>query len=186
MTSAVTICSNALTQLGSKPINSFDDPTEFARLCSANYPQLRDRVIRYPWDSCKKRVILSPDADKPAFGWGFQFSMPADCTKVISVGQYGQEDEYRIEGRKILMSANTCRLRYVFKNTNEETWDDELVYAMTVGMKAILAYAVTQTSQLRDSLTNEFEALLKLARASNAQDEPGDTLGDFPLISCRG
>jgi hypothetical protein len=42
MASSISICSNALLALGAHPINSFDEATEHARLCSNIYPTVRN------------------------------------------------------------------------------------------------------------------------------------------------
>ena len=61
MTTAVTICSNALLELGADPINSLEEGTKFARLCANLYPSLRDDVLRaHYWKCATKRVTLSP------------------------------------------------------------------------------------------------------------------------------
>ena len=108
--SAVSICSNALLLLGDKPIDSFDVDNDRTRLVANLYEMKRDRVLRaHSWNCATKRVILSPDTDGPPFGWGYQFTLPNDWLRTLSVGEDGQEDDYAIEGRKILMDSNVCR-----------------------------------------------------------------------------
>ena len=46
MASSISICSNALLALGAHPINSFDENTEHARLCSNIYPTVRNDLLR--------------------------------------------------------------------------------------------------------------------------------------------
>lgn len=46
MASSITICSNALLALGARSINSFDENTDHARLCSNIYPTVRNDLLR--------------------------------------------------------------------------------------------------------------------------------------------
>jgi hypothetical protein len=53
------------------------------------------------------------------------------------------------------------RLRYIFRNEDESTWDSALVDVAEMMMQSKLAYAVTGSASLRDSLTQEAAFLLK-------------------------
>ena len=103
MTTPVSIASNALLMLGDKPIASFLEESDRARLASNLWPQVRDSVLRsHPWNCAIKRVTLSPDETAPAFDWSYAFSLPGDFIKALSVGNMGAEGEFRIEGRKLI------------------------------------------------------------------------------------
>jgi hypothetical protein len=182
----ISICSNALLMTGAKPINDFSENSDRARLVSNLYPMVRDYVIRsHPWKCCTKRDVLSPDVDAPAFDWAYQYTLPADFVKPLSVGEYGAEDEFKIEGRKLLCDSNPLYLRYVFRNTNPGTWDDGLVYAVTMSMKQVIAYPITQSASLEQLVNAELQPLLKQQRAIDGQDQTPDTFGDFRLLRSR-
>lgn len=185
-TSAVSICSNALLLLGDKPISSFDENNDRTRLVANLYTMKRDRVLRsHPWNCATKRVILSPDTDAPAFGWGYQFTLPDDWLRTLSVGNEGSEDSYTIEGRKILMDSNVCMLRYIWRNNVEATWDALLVEAMTQVMVAACAYAITKSTSKQELETAIIDRVLKQARVIDGIETPPETLGDFPLLANR-
>ena len=60
MATEVSICSNALRQLGDDPITSLTDDTERARLCNALYPDARDSVLRsHPFNFSITRASLT-------------------------------------------------------------------------------------------------------------------------------
>lgn len=182
----VSICSNALLLLGAQPINDLSEDTDRARLASNLYPSQRDAALRaHPWNCCIKRVALAPDAVPPAFGWTYQFTLPSDFLRALSVGQDGAEEDYRIEAGKLLCDVNPAYLRYTFRNENPATWDHLLVQAMELQMAAAMAYGITQSATLRDSLRGEVALFLKRARAVDGQDTPPETLGDERLISAR-
>lgn len=184
--SAVSICSNALLLLGDKPIGSFSVDDDRTRLVANLYPSKRDRVLRaHPWNCATKRVILSPDTVSPVFGWKYQFQLPDDWLRTIAVGIDGAEDDYAIEGRKVLMNSNTCRLRYIFRNDVEATWDALLIDAMTQVMVAALTYAITKSTTKQASEEEIVKRVLKESRSADGQEVPSETLGDFPLLANR-
>ncbi|MHA7847248.1 hypothetical protein [Serratia sp. D1N4] len=186
MASSVTICSNALLTLGAHPINSFDEATEHARLCANIYPTVRNDLLRkHPWNCAVKRVILSPSSTVPEFGFGFQFPLPGDLIRILSIGEDYEDIPYRIEGNKLLANINAIRLRYIWRNENESTWDSALVSLAEAMMAAKLAYAVTGSASLRDSLTQEAAYLLRQAKAIDGQEEPPEELGGYPTLHSR-
>lgn len=186
MASNVSICSNALLLLGGQTINDLDEDNDRARLANNLFPQVRDEILRsHAWNCCIKRVILSPDVEAPLYDYAYQFTLPTDWMRTIVVGEYGYEEDYRMEGRKILSDNNILRLRYVFNNTNAGAWDASLIGVMTKAMAAHMAYAITQSSSLHQLKLQELEQALRSARSVDGQEEPPETLGDFRLLSSR-
>lgn len=186
MTSAVSICSNALLMNGAQTISSFTDNTDRARQCSNLYPTVRDYVLSsHPWNCCSKRIQLNPDTDTPAFDWSFQFTLPDDFLRLISVGEAGYEDDFRIESGKVLMDNAVLNLRYVWKNYNEASYSGLLVMAITLSMRAVLAYPVSQNASLEQLITQTIQPILKQSRAIDSTEQPPETLGDFRLQTSR-
>lgn len=184
--SAVSICSNALQMLGDKAISSFEDNTDSATLCKNLYPLVRDYLLRsHHWLSCRKRVVLSPETSTPAFDWLYSFLLPNDFLRIVQVGQKDDRPDFATEGRKILMNESVLYLVYTFNNADEGTYDASLVYALTECMKAAIAYAITQSTSKMELDYQLMERTLKKIRALNAQDEPAETLGDFPIYNSR-
>lgn len=188
MTTAVSICSNALLMLGAQTINSFNDSANLdrAKLCANLYPTVRNKLLRsHPWNCAVKRLLLAPDASAPVFGYSYQFQLPTDCLRVLEVGSGGAQIDYLIEGRQILTDAASIELRYVFLNTDENSWDEALVHLATLAMAARIAYAVTQSASMEQTRTQEFQMALREAKAIDGQEEPPQTLGDERLLSAR-
>lgn len=186
MTTAVSIASNALLMLGAQPISDFNEDSDRARLASNLYATARDLLLRsHPWNCAIKRVVLSPDADAPAFGYSYKFTLPGDWLRTLSVGDYGNEIDYRIEGRNILADDSVLKLRYIFRNDQESTWDTMLIDAMTKTLSATMAYGITQSTSKEELEFKKLEMALKHARAVDGQEDPPETLGDFRLLAAR-
>lgn len=184
--SAVSICSNALQRLGGKPISSFEDGTVHAGLAANLWPGVRDALLRsHPWNCATKRVILAPAAESPAFDYSHKFLLPGDWLKTLQVGKRGMVPSFQVEGRCILSSTTQLPLVYIFRNENTATWDDSLVNAATLAMAAAMAYPVTASASMRDSMLQEAQFELKRAKADDGQDNPPEEFEASDLIHAR-
>ena len=188
MTTAVSICSNALLLLGKDPIASMTEDSDRARYCANLYPMMRDQLLRKTfWNCAIKRVLLSPDAVKPPYDYSAQFQLPSDFLRLYEVGQSGRfVTDFQLENRMILANETVLPLRYVWRNDNEDNWDAGLILTATAQMAALLAYPICQSTSLRDSMMASALDVLREAEAIDAQENPSETFGDeFPLVTGR-
>lgn len=186
-TSEIQICSNALLLIGDNPISSFDDGSDRATLASNLWDNSRQAVLRaHPWNCAKEMVALAPESTAPAFDWAYKFLLPGNHLRVLFVGEEGQAEDYQVFGRRIFADVNPLYLTYIYDNTDVASWDASLVQAMEVYMAARMAYPITKSTTLRDSMYQEYMTLLKLAKSIDGQEEPAETMGDFPLMTVRG
>ncbi len=193
MTNPVEICSNALMILGAKPIASFNEAEgmgsnlDRAKLASNLYPQVRTAILRgHYWNCTARRVLLSPDATAPAFGYANRFMLPGDWLRTWAVGdeRNRQRVAYRTEGR-YLLSDDVVLPLLSGADTSEEQWDPLLVDVMTAAMAARMAYPITASTSVEEMRQRELQALLREARAVDGMDDPPETMGDFPLLRSR-
>lgn len=185
---SVSICSNALLMLGSQTINSFSDAANLdrAKLCANLYPTVRDDILRaHPWNCAVRRVILAPSADTPPFGYDQQFQIPTDCLRVLEVSENGYQIDYLLEDRQIQANTTVLELRYIYRNEVESTWDAALVSLMTLAMSAALAYPITQSAAKESAQEQKLQMAIRRAKAVDGQEEPPQTMGDFPLLNAR-
>lgn len=182
MTTAVSICSNALLMLGDKPINSFDENTDRCRLAKNLYPNIRDYILRsHPWNCAIKRVALSPDATAPDFDYAYRFLKPGDWLRTLSVGEQGCAPEYLMEGDYILCDSNVLRLRYIFRQ-DEAKWDAMLVHCAQMVMREVFAYPITASTSLEALINQVLDPILKRARAVDGQEDPPQTFGNESMF----
>lgn len=185
-TSAVQMCSNALLMLGDASINSFSDNTVQARLASNLWPQVRDAVLRmHPWNCAVKRVQLAPDETTPAFEWSYQYALPGDWMRTLSIGEEGETPAYTMEGGKILTGVNPVKLRYIWRNENVATWDSLLVHAATAAMAEAMAYPRTKSASVQDTMAQKLKFWLQQAKTIDGQEVPTETVGDAPFLDVR-
>jgi hypothetical protein len=100
------IFNQALSRLGdATQIASDAENTPNAIACRAHYDRTRQTTQLHPWNFATTRAILEPEDDAPAFGFKYQFELPANCLHVTQCNKRG--DRYRVEGRFILSDASS-------------------------------------------------------------------------------
>jgi len=192
MASVVDICNGALNQLGASTILSLTEDSKNARLCNARYTQVRDAVFRsHPWNCLQKRVQLAADSDAPAWGFTKQYTLPADCLRVLTILDY--DADYKIEGRKILTDNSTMKILYVSRIEDPNEYDELLRETLSAALAADIAYAVTSSNPTASNMYKLFQDKLKDARfvdsteGQNLNPEKGmaDVIGADTFINSR-
>jgi hypothetical protein len=172
--------------LGGRTINSFTEESDGAKIASNLWETVRDDILRsHPWNCAVKRVVLAPDTEAPAYDWTAAFTLPGDFLRLLSVGEYDQNIDFRLEGGKILCDESALPLRYIFRNENTVAWDAALVNVMTYAMAAAMAYGITQSASMVDMMTRKLEMAKKSARAVDGSEDPGEESTDYALLSSR-
>ena len=163
MASIVDICNGALNQLGASTILTLTEDSKNARLCNARYTQIRDSVFRsHPWNCLQKRLQLAADSDAPAWGFTKQYTIPADCLRVLTILDY--DADYKIEGRKILTDNSTMKILYISRIEDPNEYDELLRETLSAAIAADIAYAVTSSNPTATNMYNLFQSKLKEAR----------------------
>ena len=192
MASVVDICNGALNQLGASTILTLTEDSKNARLCNARYTQVRDAVFRsHPWNCLQKRVQLAADTDTPAWGFTKQYTLPADCLRVLTILDY--DADYKIEGRKILTDNSTMKILYISRIEDPNEYDELLRETLSAALAADIAYAVTSSNPTASNMYNLFQDKLKDARfvdsteGQNLNPEKGmaDVIGADTFINSR-
>ena len=104
---SVEIVNSALRLLQQRELASLDDDNAVARLMRNAYPVARDEVtVAYEWGDAITRTTLAADSTAPAFGYGYQYRVPTDCLRVLTINYDGLSNtlitDYQREGRFIL------------------------------------------------------------------------------------
>jgi|TARA_R100000278_G_scaffold114818_1_gene93456 hypothetical protein len=163
MASVVDICNGALNQLGASTILSLTEDSKNARLCNARYTQVRDSVFRsHPWNCLQKRVQLAADTDTPAWGFTKQYTLPADCLRLLTILDY--DSDYKVEGRKILTDNSSVKILYIGRIEDPNEYDELLRETLSAAIAADIAYAITSSNPLTANMYNLFRDKLKEAR----------------------
>jgi len=187
MASTVDICNSALNMLGGATIISLTENSKNGRLCNQRYEPVRDAIFRsHPWNCLIKRIDLAANTETPNFQWSYQYTLPADCLRVLRTenSNLSGEETYRIEGRNLLTNQATIKIQYVAKITDTTQYDTLLIETISARLAAELCYPITQSSTLMDRMFSLYDAKLKEARFADATEGSADDdnrlqAGDF-------
>ena len=171
----IEICNRALDHLGADSISSLVEGTKAANLCARNYPIARDAVLRAsPWNTAMRRAALPALTTAPAWGFAYQYQVPADC---LTVTRLEDEDAiFRVEGRQILTDEGApLNILYIARITDTAQFDPALCEAIAARLASDIAYAVTGSATMTQTMLEVYERVLREARGVDAQEGTPET-----------
>lgn len=198
--SDVAIGNRALSKLGDARVTSFDDASKAARALKACYEIVRDAELRrHTWHFSKTRAELPALADDPLFGYGHAYQLPADCLKVLSVGDYApgvdtsgtyrvglDTSDYVIEGRKILTDYGApLSLRYVARVTDPAQYDAGFIEALASRLAMEMANELSDSRSRKDDAREDYRQAIFEAVRANALEAPPVPLSDDAWLLSR-
>jgi hypothetical protein len=162
ISSATDICNLALGHLGEARITSLEEDSVAARACALHYRMTRDQVLRsHRWNFAQTRAVLSRMDSGPAFGWSYQYELPADCVRVLEVNdsEAGDviTDEYLIEGRVLLTNAGSVNLVYLRRIEDVSQFDMLFVDVLAVKLAMVLSETIRGTTAKSAELAQMYE-----------------------------
>lgn len=194
MTSVVSICNLALSNLGLDTINALSEPTAEARACNLFYDQARDTLLQaYPWHFAgKTQALASLTNDKPG-AWGYAYKRPNDCLKIrwvrpaystVDLQPTKQQEimlPYDVEGETVYCNLSTAFLRYTCRVTDPSKFPPLFIDALAWALTVRLAMPLTRDMKQR----NDAFKLAQIARGeaetadANETRETSDIDGEF-------
>ena len=172
--SYVDISNQALVKIGADTILDFTPvvDTKGAKLVTLVYKNCRDYVLRqHPWNCATKRVVLSPLAAAPAFTWSYQFTLPSDCLRVLSL--VGLK-HYKTEGRNVLCDDNTISLKYIYRVEDASLLDDMCADVISCRIAHQICYAMTSSRDMTNDKLDEYRMALRKAKFVDATEDPSE------------
>jgi hypothetical protein len=194
MASVVEICNSALNMLGANNITALSEDSKNARLLNQRYESVRDSVFRsHTWNCLIKRVELAADSDTPTHEYSYQYTLPADCIRVLKVGGHhngsssdlDSGQKFKIEGRKLLTDETTIYLIYIFKNTDPNEYDTLLIETIAARLASELCYAITASTSLAGQMYELYNQKLREARFVDATEGTADNIDSSSFINSR-
>lgn len=170
------IANIALTHLGVDLITSLDDSVQGAILTKSNLPSVKDSVLRaYFWNCAKKTAALAPLSGAPDdTNWSYQFQLPPDCLRVRNIQK---DEEYVLEGRKLLCKTNDILLQYTYRITDVAEYDALLAQAIAAYLAYIVAMPLTSSASLKGEVWEVYKLMIREARSIDAQEgSSGDVI----------
>lgn len=187
MASSTSICNLALTRIGHEPVLSLDEDSKAARMCTLHYSETLEFMLRaHPWNFAVRRAELAQLVSTPEFEYTYQYTMPADCLKVLRTedDSLGYVTDYRLEstagGERVMVTdASTVKIEYVASVTDPNLMDALFRDAFAARLAAELAVAMTDNSAMTEKLFEIAETKLRIAMTADAQEgTPRDIIAD--------
>lgn len=191
MASQTEVVNRALLKLGSNPITSITDNSQAARVMAGLWETVRkSELTKRFWNFALARASLAALSEAPAWGFNYQYQLPVDFLKIAQVGDvfvspslqdYRNQDDspYAIEGTRILTDFGApLKIRYVADVTDPGLFDPLFCEAMASKLAYEACYAITQSLQGREQMSNDYKMSLKDAALSNAIAKPPQGMMD--------
>ena len=170
MTTAVNICNQALLLLGEQVLQSLEEDTNQAKVCSAYYDTTIDHCIRDLKPSfAKRRTTLTMESNPPSWGFDKAYDLPQGSLAVLMLDTESLQDrqykQWRVEGNQFVTDRTEPNILYLERNQETESlMDASFIKAAAAYLAYEIAYALTNSN---DKVAAMFE--LDQIRADDAR-----------------
>jgi hypothetical protein len=173
--SKVEIANMALIGLRASPINSFEDEKTEARAVNVLWNTVRrSELSKHPWNFAIKRAQLARLSAAPLFGYRYQYQLPADHLRTISI----QENvDFREENHRVLTNTEEVLIKYVYDNTDTATWTASFDDLVAARLRLELAYTVSADKNMLELSQQLYTQKSREAKWIDANGDPGDSFG---------
>ena len=143
MASRTEIANLALGHFGQSRITDISQNSPSAEAVRDCWTIARDATLRaHHWNFATARAELSALATAPLFEWSYQYPLPADYRRLVSVNDIlaGTRDcPFVVEGSLLLSDEATAKIVYVKNVEAPESWDSEFVMAFSFQLAELIA-----------------------------------------------
>lgn len=161
------------------------------------YPLARQMTLAsHLWNFAIKRYELAQDINPPSYGYNYQYTLPADCLRVVAtqdqeqgwhyIGDLGPRfgydtdfvggfskrgyEPYVIEDGKLLTDRSVARIQYVFDQDNITRWTPHAIDCLSLMLAHKAAFRITGNRSLAGDLLQIFTGTLPDARRLDGQE----------------
>jgi hypothetical protein len=161
----VSICNEALVNVGADTIQSITQEVRRAQLLNGIFERTRDDVLRSRrWNFAKKFVTLAPNATTPDHSWDYAYDLPLDCLLVQTCGE-NDEIDFEVVGERMIFTdePEEIDVTYTYRNEDPSSWDPLFASALAWKLSYKISYALTQSLSLKEHCGKQFEKVLREA-----------------------
>lgn len=175
------IANAALALVCEQRVSSISDDSEHGRRVRDALPLVvREVLSEFPWRCARRRVSLSQLSAPPDFGWRFQYQLPADFLRLVSLNGDNVNGfdvtQFCVEGDRLLTHASRADAVYIFDVTGDRTGngfsnlDALCAEAIYTKLAARLSFGFTQNSRREQELGAVYERVLAKAKSKSTRD----------------
>ncbi len=175
--SEVSMCNQALVELGANTINNLTEQTAEAIACNNIFDNLRRELLAdHTWNFAIKQVELAQSTSTPLFDYIYKYALPTDLVKLNKVSD---NVRFKVQQNFILTDAVTCKIEYVYDNADVSTWSASFVGAFIAALHWKLAYNLTASGAEQERANAIFRAALQKAKTLDSQGDVTDQYGSY-------
>ena len=161
-TSPTDIANIALGHLGSPLILDIDDSSnKAARSLKAAFVDAAKKVgYMHDWNCLRSRQELVQTGNTPPGGYEFEYLLPAQCLRVITINdddQRSDNDNWDVEGRLLLTDADSVILKFTKYIPQVTKWSPGYVEAVALELAGRTAVAITQSKGKSVEMKQQFQ-----------------------------
>ena len=187
MASDVDIVNFALRILGANRITSLTDGSKNANVANDIYSIVRDECLRKAtWGFATARSELARLSDEPAFGFDYQYALPSDWIRTVSVhdndaalGTVVYQEETYSGQRVLLCSSENVYMRYIQRVTDPTVFTADFITVLSVELAKRMAVSIPNSNTIKADLEDEVRRILLAAKSA-------DSSGSTPEIRPQG
>lgn len=128
----------------------------------------------HKWNCLIRRAVAAQQATKPAFGYAFQYKLPADFLRLVTLNGNEADEErdlWDVETDLLLTDADIAQIRYVAHIRDTTVYRPGFVMALQHWLGSKIATPIRQDSNKATELRNEFfERVLPLAKTMDGNE----------------
>ena len=166
----------ALGLLGAEPIKD-GDSNKRQRLADLFYPTVVNTALReYDWNFARTTCELSAATNTPEIELkdkGNQFSLPANCVKVLTLHNY--DGEYEVAGPFLYAYTDTLVIDYTANDYPVSYWTEDFKKLVAIGLALELSYGLVQSNTLTQSLYQRYDKHIRDFRFNNSTEHSNTT-----------
>ncbi len=185
------ICNLGVAKIGHEDfITSLSENSKAAKYMNAFYEPIRDEIIRsHLWRFARKRAVLAPLTDSPAFNNGgeYYFSYPDDCLRIVGTDEafFQSGEPWSREGDKIVAKTSVLNIVYLYRVENVSLFDPSFVNCFSTRLAYEACLPLTKDSSLKDQMSAEYRQTLLRAAHASATEQDGQKFISEAFLGAR-
>ena len=188
--SEVSICNQALTFLGQKPITSLNDANTTAEWMRNNYPFIRDAVLEERMWTFATARAASTTMDRDAWDTAYAHPAPLNWISVFRIYRNSgistlTSIDWRLEDGNILCSESNILLWGLKRVTDTGKFSPLFVQALAARIAADACIPLTENRQLQVDMWGLYGDKLREAAARDGQQGSNDMITQSRLTGVR-
>lgn len=173
MPSDVEICTAALLMTGADEINSFNDSTREAKICSVLYPETKEMMLQcHPWRFSVFQEKLTRLATDPLFKFQYAYQLPPDMLQLLNV-RYSPR--YQVYKDQLFTDLDEVWIEFQM-SVQEQDWPAYFVRSVQLEMAAILSIALSEDESKNELFRKEADTQMKRARFLDSKQQPNSVI----------